>query len=359
MRRMIPHALSARARRQPAARRFIALAFAWLLAVPAAGAAGAGEEGERPNPLPAIVGSVDGEPVYRSELRSREIAELRQELYELERQRLRQETLERLRETRPEEFPAPETAVTEEEMREVYDKAGLSRQGSFEELSGRLREYLLQRKAGAIDAAQYRDALDKGYARSFLEPPPPYTVELDEVSRPTARGPRDAPVQIVEFSDFQCPYCNRARPVVEQVMERYEGRVRLVYRHLPLSRIHPRARQLAEAGECAAEQGRFWAYHDYIFDHQARSGELDLDAVAREAGVSDPGRFRECVDSRRYAGRVEADLETTEALGIGGTPTFFIGRRVDAGTLRGVLLEGAHPLENFRRAIDRILDAQS
>ncbi|MCC6849400.1 MAG: DsbA family protein [Deltaproteobacteria bacterium] len=175
--------------------------------------------------------------------------------------------------------------------------------------------------------------------------------KIDLQGRPF-RGPADAKVTIVEFSDFQCPFCSRAYQILEeQVMPAYEGKVRLFFKHLPLKSIHPWAEGGALAAECAAEQSAagFWAMYHALFKAQR---DLNLDnvkaevaAFAKRAGL-DETRFAQCYDRKEPLPRIEKDLAEAAAVGANSTPTFFInGRR----------LEGAQPLENFRAIIDEEL----
>jgi protein-disulfide isomerase len=157
-----------------------------------------------------------------------------------------------------------------------------------------------------------------------------------------ARGPAGAKVTIIEFSDYQCPFCRRAEPTVEQVLAEYEGKVRFVFRHFPLDRIHPQARGASEAAACAAEQGKFWEYHAGLFGEGAQFDRPALDALATKTGL-DPAAFKACVDERKTQALVEADLKAGEAAGVTGTPAFFIN---------GIPLRGALPLDEFKKVID-------
>jgi protein-disulfide isomerase len=175
--------------------------------------------------------------------------------------------------------------------------------------------------------------------------------KIDLKDRP-ARGPADAKVTIVEFSDFQCPFCSRGYQVLEeQVMPEYEGKVRLFFKHLPLKSIHPWAEGAALATECAAEQSGdgFWKMYHAIFKGQRDLNQDNLKAkvteFAKVAGL-DEAKFGQCYDSQVALPRVEKDLAEAAAVGANSTPTFFInGRR----------LEGAQPLENFKAIIDEEL----
>lgn len=137
------------------------------------------------------------------------------------------------------------------------------------------------------------------------------------------RGTRDARVTLVEYGDFQCPYCARAHGALTELMEQHEGRVALVYRHLPLSDLHPFAMPAAEAAEAAGAQGKFWEMHDALFENQGMLDEDALPALAAGMGV-DLQRFAQELKDGKHASRVEADAEQAGTLGARGTPTFFI-----------------------------------
>jgi len=174
-------------------------------------------------------------------------------------------------------------------------------------------------------------------------------IDLDD--RP-ARGPDDAKVTIVEYSDFQCPFCSRGYQILEeQVMPEYEGKVRLYFKHLPLKSIHPWAESAALATECAEQQSSdgFWKMYHAIFKGQRDLNQDNLKEkvtqFAKEAGL-DETEFGKCFESKAALAQVEKDLEEAAAVGANSTPTFFInGRR----------LEGAQPFENFKAIIDQEL----
>ena len=145
-------------------------------------------------------------------------------------------------------------------------------------------------------------------------------------------GPKDAKVTIVEFSDFQCPYCSRVVPTLKQVVEAYDGQVRLVFRQFPLRSIHPQAQKAAEASLCAADQGKFWEMHDAMFADQRQLTDDSLKAKAQALGMDAEG-FNQCLDSGQYAAAVQADLDAGQAVGVSGTPAMFINGRFASGAL--------------------------
>src|SRR6266545_4806012 len=155
-------------------------------------------------------------------------------------------------------------------------------------------------------------------------------VDLDspvDPDRDHSRGPDDAPVTLVEYGDFECPYCGRAEPVLRELLADFGDELRFVFRHLPLADVHPRASLAAEAAEAAGAQGKFWEMHDLLFAHQDALAPLDLVRYAEELGL-DVGRVRGELRRRAYAPRVAEDVSSADASGVSGTPTFFVnGKR--------------------------------
>ena len=144
--------------------------------------------------------------------------------------------------------------------------------------------------------------------------------------RDHVRGPVDAPVTVVEYGDFECPYCGQAEPVVRELLREF-GDVAYVWRHLPLTDVHPHAQLAAEAAEAAADQGAFWEMHDLLLDHQDALRPDDLVGYAEQLGL-DLDRFTTALREHAGAGRVAEDVDGAELSGVSGTPTFFInGRR--------------------------------
>jgi predicted DsbA family dithiol-disulfide isomerase len=153
-----------------------------------------------------------------------------------------------------------------------------------------------------------------------------------------ARGPANAPLTIVEYADYTCVFCRRFALTLEQpLLERYAGRVRLVYKHFPLTEMRPHAEKVSLAAACAFQQGneQFWAYHEKLFEQadHLRKGDATLLRLAQETGLDLPA-FRRCLESRRGGDAVARDVSEGEALGIGGTPAFFFNGRPVYGLVR-------------------------
>lgn len=158
-------------------------------------------------------------------------------------------------------------------------------------------------------------------------------------------GPVDAKVTIVEFADFQCPFCHDSYPVIRSLMVRYGDRVRFVYRHFPVSSIHEYAQSAAEASVCAAAQGKFWPYHDRLFQNQSQLDATNLERYAAQVGL-DFDLFRTCLVAPTTRQIVAQDLADGQALGVAGTPTWFIN---------GEKIEGSIPEDLFAGVIDKLL----
>lgn len=173
----------------------------------------------------------------------------------------------------------------------------------------------------------------------------PSNVELDLEGRPYL-GPEDAPVTIVEFTDYECPFCTQHfRETLPQLLSEYEGTLKYVVLNFPISRIHPFAQQAGEAAECAHDQGRFWEYHDTLFQSQGALDVQSLKSYAEDLGL-DTEIFNTCLDSGAKTQLVLDDIQNGLTYGVSGTPAFFIN---------GQILVGAWPFDRFQTLIDAAL----
>lgn len=173
------------------------------------------------------------------------------------------------------------------------------------------------------------------------------------------KGEKNAKVTLVEFSDYQCPFCARhVQQTVPQLMKEYvsTGKLKYVFRDYPIESIHPQAFKAAEAARCGGEQGKFWEMHDILFDNQKQLQRADLDAHAQKVGL-DAAKFKDCLDSGRQANRVRLDFADGGKAGARGTPGFFLGlTQPNEPTVKAVkFINGAQPYAQFKEAIDALL----
>jgi protein-disulfide isomerase len=237
------------------------------------------------------------------------------------------------------------TPVTEADVANWYQANQARVQGaSLDQVRAPLRAYLSQQRMEEARQAYVDTLKAKTPVRIMLDPP---RLKVATANAPS-RGPAAAPIVMIEFSDFQCPFCLRAHATVEQVLAKYGDRIHFVYRHFPLP-SHPNARPAAEAAACAADQGKFWPYHDRLFAQPPRLSEGDLKKHAAELGL-DTSRFDTCYDAHKFTAQIDADVKEAEEAGVNATPTFFINGR---------MLSGALPFEAFQRVIDDELSMQN
>ncbi|MGC1213038.1 MAG: thioredoxin domain-containing protein, partial [Micromonospora sp.] len=173
--------------------------------------------------------------------------------------------------------------------------------------------------------------------------------EVDE-KQDHVRGPAGASVTVVQYGDFQCPYCGKAEPAVRQLLG--DADLRFVWRHLPLSDVHPEARLAAEAAEAAAAQGKFWQMHDLLLDHHDKLNIADLLKYASDLGL-DQKRFHDDLISHAHAGRIESDIGSADNSGVSGTPTFFINGRRHYGAYDIATLTAAIRVARARARLGR------
>jgi protein-disulfide isomerase len=254
------------------------------------------------------------------------------------------------------EAEAKERGVTAEELvaAEVDSKVGEITDADvdafYQENQGRIRQpkeqvapqiqqYLASQRHEQV-MGDLMDGLEKKHKVAILLEPPRREVEAVG----PAKGPASAPITIVEFSDFECPFCSRVVPTLDKVTEEYGDNVRLVFRQFPLD-MHPNARKAAEAALCANEQGKFWEMHDLMFEEQRKLQVADLKAKA-EVLELDAEKFNQCLDSGEFADEVAADMQAGARAGVSGTPAMFVN---------GIFISGAVPYEQIAQVIDEEL----
>jgi protein-disulfide isomerase len=214
---------------------------------------------------------------------------------------------------------------------------------TLEQVGPQIRQYLEQQNRAQVEQAFYAGLAEK-YEVDFLLEPPRTQVAAEGPSR----GPENAPVTIVEFSDFECPFCSRVIPTLNQVKQNYGDKVRLVFRQFPLN-IHPNAQKAAEASLCASDQGKFWEMHDLMFEEQRQLAVANLKEKAQRLEL-DAAAFDQCLDSGKYAEQVQADLQAGVEAGVSGTPAMFVN---------GIPISGAVPYEQLSQVIDAELERKN
>jgi len=283
------------------------------------------------------VARVQGQVITEDELRKAAAGDLTR--LQMERQQILEAALDRLitekvldleassrRITRAEllrqELDSKVSEPTPQETTQIYEANKARIKDPPEKVIPRIRESLINQQKQTLYARLVEGLKAKYEVKSLLEP---LRVPVKADGFPS-RGPVDAPVTVVLFSDFECPYCASVNVTLNRVLAEYGDKVRLVYRQFPLDEIHPHADKAAEASLCAAEQGKFWEMHDALFRTPIRLELEELKAKAAAIGLDAP-RFDSCLSSGKYAERVRADLEAGKAAGVASTPTLFVNGR--------------------------------
>ena len=214
---------------------------------------------------------------------------------------------------------------------------------SLEVMAPAIRRYLQDQQTDAARSALIAELRKSGPAVRVLFDAPRHEVAV--TADDPSLGSSSAPVTLVEFSDFQCPFCQRVAPTLKQVKDTYGDKVRVVWKDFPLTQIHPQAFKAGEAAHCAADQGKFWEYHDRLFANQQALQPNDLKKYAADMGL-DASAFATCLDSSKYGERVRDGVAEGSRLGVNSTPTIYINGRV---------LSGAQPYEVIASVIDEEL----
>lgn len=235
--------------------------------------------------------------------------------------------------------------VTEQEIETFYQANKAQLKGEEEAtIREQIRTYLQNQRLVAQREAFVRSLRSQAKVAVHLKTPPVFRAQVAVDGAPF-KGSATAPVTIVEFSDFQCPFCKRVQPTLTQLLTRYSDKIKLVYRDFPLDSLHPEARKAAEAARCANDQGKFWPYHDLLYAGAPKAGPEQLKAHARTAGL-DLSAFEQCLSSGKYQAAVQKDVEDGARAGVTGTPAFFVNGRA---------LTGAQPLDSFIRVVEEEL----
>ena len=214
---------------------------------------------------------------------------------------------------------------------------------SLDDMAPAIRRFLTTQQETAARQALIDELRKAGPAVRMLFDAPRHQVDL--AAGDPSIGSTSAPVTLIEFSDFQCPFCLRVAPTLKQIQAKYGDRVRIVWKDFPLTQIHPQAFKASEAAHCAGEQGKYWEYHDRLFANQQALQVPDLKRYATDMSL-DAARFNACLDGSKYAERVRDGVAQGTRLGVNSTPTVYINGR---------LLSGAQPYEAFAALIDEEL----
>jgi protein-disulfide isomerase len=305
-------------------------------------------------PTPKVVAQVGGKPIAWDEMEkkaSNRLATVRQDEYEARLEALNELVYERLLADAAakhklstdgllrNEVDAKVTPVTAGEVEAVYDanKARVVGRPKAEVLVDIERQMNRQRRAEREDAFR-AELLAQGQVKIELEAPR-FALAFGPTT-PT-RGPEQAPITLVEFSDYQCPYCHQAQKAVEEVMKKYQGKVRFVHGEYPLPQ-HPRAFAASQASRCAGEQGKFWEYHQNLLSQAGDYEEAELLARGKVIGI-DTAKLDACLASDRFDAAINDGRRIASEAGVNSTPTFFIN---------GKKYRGARHVEGFSEVID-------
>ncbi|TVO73436.1 DsbA family protein [Sedimenticola selenatireducens] len=302
----------------------------------------------------SVIGTVDGKEVRLSDIEDQKINELRIQLHDALQEAFIRQAVKQLTETSGDYKLAPSTVITDEQVETFYLKNNLQSRGSMDQLGPMIREYMEGMDKARSEIELYQRASSKGDIVSNLSKPQEMLLKLP-VETAFLRGNDKARVMVMEFSDYQCPFCKRAQSTVKALIEQYNDRVAFGYRHFPLA-FHKEADEASNAVECARDQGGFEAMHEILFNQPDQLFPDQLKAVAKQIELKDLEKFNNCLDNNTYSARVSRDMAVGQSVGITGTPGFIIGFHNPAdGTLEGELISGAQPATVFIAAIEKYL----
>ena len=287
----------------------------------------------------AAVARIDDQDITHAELEKRAAVQLQQ--LDMQRNQLLESTLAQIIDEQLLAMEAKRRGMSSEELihAEVVSKVEVddAEVGAWyetnqarirkpkEAVAGQIRELLIGQKSQSFQQALIAGLRAKHEVQTLLQPFRASFTESTGQAGPT-KGEQQAPVELVIFSDFQCPYCRNIAPILDQVLETYGEKVRLEFRQFPLTSIHPEAMQAAEVASCAQAQGKFWSFHDSVFENFGQLATDQLLDRAQEVGL-DPDELNRCLDSGEGRKVVDQDLSLGRSAGVSGTPAIFVNGR--------------------------------
>ncbi len=305
-----------------------------------------------------IIAEINGKIIRFEDLRDKAAQDAAQALYNQLARLLPNLVLNELAKSDAEIDPNPQFTISEDMVTLFYKQNRLENRGSIEDLRPQIRDYLANQLKQESVYRQYNEALTKGLVKSYLQAPSEFLLETN-VGQGYIRGNKEAKVIVLEYSDYQCPFCARVQPTLTELIKEYGSRVAFGYRHFPLP-FHKEADEAAIAVECARDQGKFETLHALLFKNQKNQFVEDLIGYADEIGLENVDQYEKCIVEEKYRSRVLEDMKAGQEAGVTGTPGFLIGTfNPKSGRVRGELLSGARPLQDFKEALEKYLDRQS
>ncbi|MEE9258601.1 MAG: DsbA family protein [Nitrospinaceae bacterium] len=310
------------------------------------------------DPLLAIV---DGEPVLMDDVKNAQIHDAMLKLHSMQRRALKEFILKKLVNKHPELDKQPIPEVTRDDIIQFYNgTSGVKELGTLKQMEKEIREYLERSFRESFVEQRFQRAVKKGWVKVFLKSPPDFKLVAGVNTAMLwfqGKEHNAKRVFLLEYSDFQCPFCKRVQSTLNKLRKRYAKEVQFGYRHFPLP-FHKGAKFLAEAVECARDQGRFWELQAVLYKISDPAGPKNIADHARRAGVKNLKGFQTCVSTAKYRKRVLNDIRDGSQLGIQGTPTFILGLYdSETGTVSGEMMSGAVSEDRFSRVIEKYLSA--
>lgn len=299
-----------------------------------------------------VAATVNGQQITLGEIDESRGGQIAQQIYKMRRSAIEALIDEKLLETEAgvrklsvedllkQEVEAKVSNPSDAEVGAIYD-ANKERFGApLEEVQKQIVDSLKYNRIGTQHNIYISGLREKAKIEYKLEKPPVQRVEVSKDDDPT-RGVADAKIEIIEFTDYQCPFCKKARPTITQILEDYKDSVSYTLRDFPLS-FHKESFGAHLAAQCANDQGKYWEYMDKLFTNQQELKIEQLKSYSKDLGF-DVATFDQCLDARKHADEVQKDLDEGQKYGVSGTPAFFIN---------GILLSGAQPYSAFKEVIE-------
>jgi predicted DsbA family dithiol-disulfide isomerase len=309
-----------------------------------------------------VAAEVDGVPIYLDDLKHIRIQEALKQLHEMQIRALKEKILTKLAIKHPDSISEQAPKVTQKEIKQFYESnPSIKELGDLSQVSAEIRDYLEKSFRQVHVERQYKHALQQGWVKVYLEPPNDFRLVAglgtamvwEKENNPSTRR-----VFVLEYSDFQCPFCKRVQITLEKIRKKYSNKVHFGYRHFPLP-FHKEAQGLAQAVECARDQNKFWELQKIFYENISNSlDDKEILNMAKTSGVANIRDFEFCWRNGKYEERVQNDISDGVDLGIQGTPTFILGTYdSETRTVSGEMFSGAVSEEKFINVIEKYLSS--
>ncbi|MDH5559872.1 MAG: thioredoxin domain-containing protein [Deltaproteobacteria bacterium] len=302
----------------------------------------------------SVLAKIGKEEITLQDIEDRKVNQLRKNLYDEIKVRVQAKLVEKLMKDYPKYSKRKKPDISKEAIMKFYNANSLNQRGPLKDWEPKIKQFLSAKEDALFYDTVFQQAIKDGVVKTALKEPTQFLVTVPAETA-FLWGNQKEKVMVLEFSDYQCPFCKKVQPTLTRLRNKYKNKVLFGYRHFPLQ-FHTEADEAAIAAECARDQGKFEAYHFLMFTKQKQQFPKDLKRYARDLKIKDLKLFDKCLDKDTYRSRVQNDIKVAASVGISGTPSFIVGKYNPKNkSVSGEVFSGALPETHFLETIDKYL----